>query len=106
MVHLRENGFEVNAIDLDDLLAVKARYAIPQQLAGCHTAVVDDYVIEGHVPADVIRRLLSERPDVKGLSVPGMPLGSPGMEDPRGRRDPFNVLAFDAQGRAWVYERR
>ncbi len=74
-------------------------------LEGCHTAEVDGYVVEGHVPADVIDRLLAERPEgVKGLAVPGMPVGSPGMEGPN--PEPYNVIAFDGQGGMSVYERR
>lgn len=106
MVHLRDNGLQVKAIDVPDADVYRAGYGVPAHLASCHTALVDNYVIEGHVPADVIKRLLSERPDIKGLSVPGMPLGSPGMEDPSGRRQPYSVLAFDADGNTWVYERR
>lgn len=106
MVHLRENGFQVTTIDVDDLSRVKARYGTSGALESCHTALVDGYVIEGHVPADVIRRLLEERPDVRGLAVPGMPVGSPGMEVPSGQRDPYDVLAFDSEGNVSIYASR
>jgi hypothetical protein len=103
--HLRENGFAVSTVDVseDDLLAIKSRYGVRRDLESCHTGTVDGYVIEGHVPADDIRRLLQERPEIVGLTVPGMPAGSPGMEVPGGRREPFDVLAFDEQGNTEVY---
>ena len=86
---------------MNDLRAVKINYGITPELRACHTAVVDGYVIEGHVPAETIRRLLAERPDVAGLAVPGMPMGSPGMEG--ARKDPYDVLAFDSAGNTSVY---
>ncbi len=103
--HLRANGFQVTARDVADVDAYKQQYGVPRHLASCHTAVVEGYVIEGHVPADVVRRLLAERPKVRGLSVPGMPIGSPGMEQ-GARKDPYDVVAFDRAGRVTVYERR
>lgn len=101
--HLKDAGFSVRAEDVRDLNAVKARYGVQPHLASCHTAVVDGYVVEGHVPAASIKRLLRERPAVKGLAVPGMPVGSPGMEGPNPER--YDVVTFDAAGRAAVYER-
>lgn len=89
-----------------DLSSVKAEHAVPRQLEGCHTAVVDGYVVEGHVPADVIRRLLEERPDVIGIAVPGMPIGSPGMESPDRPAEHYEILTFDEEGQTTVYERR
>ncbi len=86
------------------LMAIKAEHGVPARLQGCHTGVVEGYVIEGHVPADVMRRLLEDRPDVVGLAVPGMPVGSPGMEV--GTPQPYNVIAFDREGRSSVYEKR
>ena len=86
----------------DRIRELKARYKVPEQLQSCHTAIVDGYVIEGHVPAEEILRLLKERPDIVGLGVPGMPVGSPGMEM-GDRVDPYQVIAFDKQGRSWVY---
>ena len=102
--HLRANGFDVTVVDASDLAQVKGRYGIPSELAACHTAIVDGYVVEGHVPADVIQRLLKERPAVAGIAVPGMPVGSPGMEGPY--REPYDVLTFDRDGATRIYTRR
>lgn len=89
----------VTLIDVPDLAAYKGKVGVPAGLGSCHTALVDGYVVEGHVPAEDILRLLTERPPgVKGIAVPGMPRGSPGMEQPNGARDPFTVVAFDAAG--------
>ncbi len=104
MGHLLENGFEVRTIEVADLGELKARHGVRPQLQSCHTAVVGGYVVEGHVPADVIARLLEERPDIAGLTVPGMPMGSPGMEGPY--TESYDVLAFDAQGNTSVYASR
>jgi len=93
--HLREAGFEVEATDLPDLTAFKAMNGVPNDLTSCHTAVVGGYLIEGHVPASDITKLLKERPKIAGLTVPGMPMGSPGMEHPDpNRHEAFEVLAF------------
>ena len=92
--HLRENGFPVETVDVDDLQAVKAEYGIPPGLQSCHTAVVDGYVVEGHVPADDVKRLLAEHPEAAGLAVPGMPVGSPGMEQ-GDTVQPYDVLLVD-----------
>ncbi|MBJ18431.1 MAG: hypothetical protein CL933_03305 [Deltaproteobacteria bacterium] len=93
--HLREAGFEVEATDMPDLTAFKAMNGVPKRLTSCHTAMVEGYVIEGHVPAADITRLLTERPKIAGLAVPGMPMGSPGMEHPDpSRHEAFEVLAF------------
>jgi hypothetical protein len=94
--HMRVNGFKVTTHDLGDVSPVRRRYGIPGALASCHTALVAGYAIEGHVPASDIRRLLRERPDIVGLSVPGMVAGSPGME--QGPPQPYETLAFDARG--------
>lgn len=101
--HLEANGFRVRTVSERDMQAVKRRLAVPQRLTSCHTAKVGGYVIEGHVPASAIQRLLREKPAVAGLSVPGMPLGSPGMEVP-GKKDPYEVVSFDKAGRTAVYE--
>lgn len=82
---------------------IKADYKIPGELQSCHTAIVDGYVLEGHVPKDEVLRLLKERPDAIGLTVPGMPIGSPGMEVPGRAPDPYQVLIIDKQGNTWVY---
>ncbi|TNF98004.1 MAG: DUF411 domain-containing protein [Gammaproteobacteria bacterium] len=99
--HLQANGFEVETIDLQDMNPVKVEAGISRQLASCHTAKTGGYVIEGHVPADDIKRLLKERPDVAGLTVPGMPMGSPGMEG--NRKDNYDVLTFTKTGETTVF---
>jgi len=105
--HMRANGFDANVQDLPDLSAVKAKLGVPAELGSCHTAQVGRYVIEGHIPADAVHRLLKERPTtVSGLAVPGMPMGSPGMEVPGGSVQPYLILTFDRQGQTTVYERR
>lgn len=101
---LEAEGFRVKTIPSADMEAVKKRFAVPQRLTSCHTAKVGGYVIEGHVPASAIRRLLREKPAVAGLAVPGMPAGSPGMEVP-GRKDAYDVVTFDRTGRSAVFER-
>ncbi|SCA57000.1 conserved exported hypothetical protein [Candidatus Terasakiella magnetica] len=96
--HLRENGFDVSEIKRDDMEAVKRQLGVPQQLESCHTALIDGYVIEGHVPADDIKRLIKERPKgAKGLSVPGMPIGSPGMEQGN-HKDKYTTIIFGPEG--------
>ncbi len=95
--HLRESGFSVTVTEIDDLASLKAQQSVPTALQSCHTAVVDGYTIEGHVPASDIARLLAERPDAAGLAVPGMPIGSPGMEQ-GDRRDPYAVILFGEDG--------
>jgi len=94
--HLERNGFSVHATDVADVTTVKLENGIPGPLASCHTAFVGGYVVEGHVPAADVRRLLRERPDVAGLAVPGMPIGSPGMEGPDPER--YEVLSFGPGG--------
>ncbi len=84
--------------DVQDLTAVKSQYNVPATLQSCHTAIVDGYVIEGHVPVEEIERLLAERPNITGLAVPGMPLGSPGMEMEGVEAQPYDVITFDNQG--------
>ena len=104
--HLEAAGFQVTAHDEPDLTAVKNQLGVPGPLRSCHTALVDGYLVEGHVPADVIRRLLEERPQVAGIAVPGMPIGSPGMEVPGRPADSYDVVSFDGRGRTAVYESR
>ena len=102
--HLQANGFSVKAHDVADITVHKTANGVPAKLASCHTAKVDGYVIEGHVPASDIKRLLKERPAVSGLAVPGMPVGSPGMEHGE-HKDRYEVLTFDKQGKTGVYAR-
>lgn len=96
--HVRRAGFDPLVNEVGDLTPLKSRLSIPPSLASCHTAQVDGYVIEGHVPASVIQRLLSERPEAAGLAVPGMPVGSPGMEVPGSPEETYDVLLFGAAG--------
>ena len=102
--HVRKAGFEVAIKDVADLGEIRAKYGVPAALQSCHTAVVDGYVVEGHVPVDVIERLLRERPAIVGIAVPGMPMGSPGMEGDR--TEHYNVLAFDKQGHTTVFAKK
>ena len=102
--HLEENGYAVESNDMPNVTPMKQRLGLPQQLASCHTAVVGGYVVEGHVPADVIDQLLEEKPDVVGIAVPGMPIGSPGMEGPNPQS--YDVIAFTKDGGQEVYASR
>ncbi len=94
--HLRTSGFRVETRDVADVTPTRRKYGVPDELSSCHTAIVGAYAIEGHVPAADIKRLLRERPDAKGLAVPGMVAGSPGME--QGRPRPYATLVFDDRG--------
>lgn len=106
MGHLREAGFTVTERNETDVTPVKRRLGVPSALDSCHTGLVEGYVIEGHVPADLIDRLLRERPKVVGLAVPGMPVGSPGMESPGQKPERYQVLTFDKSGRTTVFATR
>jgi hypothetical protein len=102
--HMRQAGFAVDARDLPgnvELMNVKVDAGVPIDMATCHTALVDGYVVEGHVPADQVKRLLAERPAVAGIATPGMPVGSPGMEGPNPQ--PYQVLAWDRDGGRSVF---
>lgn len=101
--HLQQNGFIVKTHDVSDASEYRAKFGVPDQFGSCHTAMVEGYAIEGHVPAREIKRLLAERPKAKGLAVPGMPMGSAGMEGPRS--DPYEVLLFQADGKYAVYQK-
>lgn len=101
--HLRAQGFVVNATNMDDMAAVKAKHGVPAGMQSCHTGVVDGYVLEGHVPAADVQRLLKERPAIAGIAVPGMPVGSPGMEVDGVKAQPFDVMAFDKHGETSVF---
>lgn len=103
--HMRQAGFAVAVRVTSDPGAVRRGRGVPDTLASCHTGVVGDYVIEGHVPAPDVQRLLRERPDALGLSAPGMPLGSPGMETPDGRRAPYDTLLVLRGGATRVFAR-
>lgn len=99
--HLEAAGFTVDARDVRDIMTVKRDAGVPTPMSSCHTAIVDGYVVEGHVPAEHVERLLAERPEVVGIAVPGMPVGSPGMEGPNAQ--PYQVLSFTADGQAAVF---
>lgn len=98
--HLEENGFAVTLVDNPQINRLKAKLGVPSGLASCHTAETEDYVIEGHVPSDAIHRLLRDRPKLTGLAVPGMPIGSPGMEVEGTPPDTYSVIAFGAGGQS------
>jgi hypothetical protein len=102
--HLEQNGFKVEVVDMPDLSAVKTKYGVRPELQACHTAVVNNYVVEGHVPADVILKMINEKPAIAGIAVPGMPMGSPGMEG--GAKESYAVVAFDSTGKSSVYAQR
>lgn len=99
--HLREAGFTVDARDVRDLMSVKRDSGVPVQMSSCHTAIIDGYVVEGHVPAEHVARMIEERPDIAGIAVPGMPIGSPGMEG--ANPEPYQVLTFGHDGTAGVF---
>lgn len=105
-MHLEKNGFKVETKVLfgSAFTDLKRKRGVPEHLRACHTAVVDNYVIEGHVPADLIHKLVKDKPAVVGLAVPGMPVGSPGMEG--GKPEPYSVLTFDKSGKTAVYAKR
>ncbi|PSN18394.1 hypothetical protein C7271_12765 [filamentous cyanobacterium CCP5] len=95
--HMEAAGFQVEDNLTDDINAIKAQYGVPEDLASCHTAIADGYVIEGHVPAADVERMLAEQPDILGIAAPGMPMGSPGMEVDD-RADAYTVMAFKTDG--------
>ena len=100
--HLEENSFTIITEEMSDMEVFKNKLGIPVQLRSCHTAVIEGYVIEGHVPASDIKRLLKEHPDIKGLAVPGMPIGSPGMGQSN-RGGSFNVIGINNDGSTFTY---
>ncbi len=101
--HLEDNGFAVDIVNRPDVSPIKRELGVPERLYSCHTAKVDGYVVEGHVPASDILQMLAEKPPVRGLAVPGMPQGSPGMET--GRKDSYSVMTFDENKLVGVYNR-
>jgi hypothetical protein len=102
--HLERAGFAVTVSPDTDLPAVRKKNGVASSLQSCHTALVGGYVVEGHVPADDVKRLLRERPKVVGIAAPGMPIGSPGMEQ-GSTKQPYDVLAFDSTGRTTVFSK-
>ena len=99
--HLQANGFRVETQHRDDLTTIRQQHKVPSQVTSCHTALVGSYVVEGHVPAADVKKLLAEKPKVRGIAVPGMPIGSPGMEGPNPQR--YNTLAFTEDGKTSVF---
>lgn len=104
VAHLRKHAFKVIARDTSDMAGIKKSGRVPAQLTSCHTAFVNGYVLEGHVPAEDIKRMLAEKPKIAGLAVPGMPVGSPGMEV-GSRKEPYEVIAFKRDGTSSVFAR-
>ena len=102
--HMKAAGFQTIVKDLDDVSGIKNNQGVPQSLWSCHTALVEGYVFEGHVPADLIKKVMKDKPKIVGLAVPGMPQGSPGMET--GRKDKYDVIAWQKGGKTSVYARR
>jgi hypothetical protein len=96
--HLEKHHFTVKDVTTNNMQSLKQQYGIPSELASCHTAIINDYVIEGHVPADDIKQLLIDKPEIAGLTVPAMPVGTPGMEMGN-RKDSFRVLQFDKESK-------
>jgi hypothetical protein len=101
--HMEENGFKVETVDHDDMNSVKQKLGVTTALASCHTSTIGDYVLEGHVPAADVKKLLAEKHKAHGLTVPGMPRGSPGMEGPV--TDKYDVLLFDTNGQTRIFTR-
>lgn len=104
--HLESNGFAVSVNDVEDTTDAREKYGMPNDYASCHTALIEGYAIEGHVSAAEIRRLLQEKPDAVGLTAPGMPVGSPGMDGPEygGRKHAYDVYLIARDGQATVYQ--
>ena len=103
--YVKDAGFDLTVVDMDDLSEVKRSAGVPDKLQACHTALVGNYVAEGHVPVDLIRKMLAGKPKIAGIAVPGMPVGAPGMEQ-GSTKQPFDVIAFDRNGNTSVYAKR
>ncbi len=101
--HAKKHGFKIKDIKTESIEALKQKYNLPPELVSCHTTIIDGYVMEGHIPADDIKRFLLQKPELAGLAVPGMPIGTPGMEA-RDLKQPFQVLAFNDEGEVEVYK--
>lgn len=106
ITHMRKAGFRAKIVEQDDLAPTRAKYGVPFELSSCHTGVIGGYVVEGHVPPADVVRLLREKPKAIGITVPGMPIGSPGMESPDGRKEAYQtLLLLDRKGRTRVFAR-
>ena len=104
--YMKARGFDPKVQDVENIGALKQKLGVRPDYSSCHTSEIGGYVVEGHVPAEAVQRLLKERPKIAGIAVPNMPAGSPGMEVPDGRKDPYNILAFTSDGRTTVFEKR
>jgi hypothetical protein len=102
--HIKASGIQVKTIDMDDLAEIKAASGVPSALQTCHTAVIQGYVVEGHVPADIVQQLLRDKPQIAGVAVPGMPMGSPGMEG--SSKQSYDIMAWDKAGKTRVLAHR
>ncbi len=100
---MEKHGYRVRVEEITDVTSIKNRYQIPVALQSCHTSLVGGYVVEGHVPIEALEQLLAERPSVKGIAVPGMPIGAPGMEQPGTAPQPYDVMSFDEAGNTAVF---
>lgn len=103
--HMRDAGFKAQVNELPSLRSIRSTQGVPEAFASCHTALIGGYVLEGHVPAADVRKLLAERPEAVGLAVPAMPLGSPGMETPDGQREAYETLLILRGGGSRVFAR-
>ncbi len=105
VTHLRDNGLDVSVVNVQNTQPIRERVGVPRRLGSCHTAVVGNYWVEGHVPADLVQRLMAEKPEnIRGIAVPGMPMGSPGMEGPN--QVEYQVLAYHSDGTTTVHATR
>jgi len=102
LAHLKQNNFAIKDIVTNDIQAIKTKYGVTAEMASCHTAIINGYVVEGHVPADDIKAMLKTKPKITGIAVPGMPLGTPGMEM-GGKKDAYNVMSFDTANHHQVF---
>ncbi len=103
--HLRQNGFSVKVVNAADMTRIKRSLGVPASMDSCHTGIIDGYLVEGHVPAADIRKLLTDRPAADGIAVPGMPIGSPGMEVPGENPDQYDVVLFGKNGKSSLFVR-
>lgn len=99
----KAEGFDVTVVPTRDMRAVKAEHGVPDSVLSCHTTIVGNYVVEGHVPLNAVKRMLAQKIRAKGIGVAGMPAGSPGMEVPGGAKEAFDILAFNADGKTWLF---
>lgn len=103
--YMKKNGYQVKTVLLEDMTSVKKNFKVPYKLSSCHTAIIDGYVVEGHVPADVVAKMLKEKPDIIGIASPGMPVGSPGMEQ-GDMKQPNPIVSFDSKQNYKIYANR